>query len=916
MRGESEAERLFALGWLHWLDGAFVEAESALVMAVEIYRQANATPQLAEAAYWLARVRIRLDRQDAVNGFETLLRQLGGSPQATVWFVDLLWRTGWVGRAEQVWKAVRGNKRVAVCPDGPLLEARLLLQRGEVGGAVKVLVEVQPANGVHWVERQLLLAWAEAAQGRRDKALELMRRIEELPYPRAALATWRAALEGALPSLADESEPLVLRDLKRGYRELTEGRTMEAVEAFRAAQGQQSALPFARFALARLGYDSFAALLAVQSGLFIAVRCRVWLALERFRLRQGNPAEWLETLQHESRLGFIAGPIVEHYRRLAQLLRQPADSEALCDLVEQQEQFEPSVYRNVVRAALEVVRRLPSEEARELIAAWGRLEWLTAEEELRCSLQRQSLQLTLRETNAADLLSDEPLLQPASQLWQAATELKDDDSWREQVRALRSSPRLRPLTQALLLQEAAQRGDVTGVVALLDETDVWRGFRPAPPVFVLRTVQSVVHGQPSNAGLRRSIARWLQIWDLDALGQPGSSLAALVGLLTVPASRAEAPPGIPIVPWLFHQAARTLGHEDYIEALACVRRAEEVDPEWASAASADLMRTVLPDLERRAVAQSLAAALRETESEAVESGRLLTDVVDLLRQHPDGAAILNAAVRGDRDAVREGLALLLNQADLPPRLAHHLALIEMRSALALEDRDNTAAAEAHWRRAWTAWLRLLATPPGGEGLPVPDAARMVLDTLLADHRRRISGLLARNAVDAARRYWALVQELPALAALQSAPLGQDLVVRVERFRDELASEYLVMTRESMRYGDVPEGCARGLRKGSVAPAASSEPGPRQRAAADSPGRGVRRLVPRPLQRGRSRSTDGTGDAVRSLRAAAGSSDGGSVRRVGCAGSAVGILQVPRVRRAGSRREGGTVPRGAAVQPGQ
>ncbi len=91
---------------------------------------------------------------------------------------------------------------------------------------------------------------------------------------------------------------------------------------------------------------------------------------------------------------------------------------------------------------------------------------------------------------------------------------------------------------------------------------------------------------------------------------------------------------------------------------------------------------------------------------------------------------------------------------------------------------------------------------------------LLLDWLLAAHRRRVADLLARNAVDAARRHWNLVLELPETAAAIDEGLKSDLAGRAARFRDELATEYLLATREAMRYGAIPEGWradyARGL----------------------------------------------------------------------------------------------------------
>ncbi len=811
---EAEAERLFALGWLSWLDGALAEAEPSLVKAVDFARQANASAQLAEAAYWLARVRLRLESSDAVSAFETVLRQLGGSPQATAWFVDLLWRSGRVDRAEQVWKSVRGNKRVSACAEGPLLEARSLLRRGEFGDAVKALVEYQPANGAVWVERLLLLAWAEAAQGRGDKAQEFLKRVEGLPYPRHALNTWRQAVSGS-NTVAPEFIPVALRDLERGYHALAEGRTADAVEAFRTALGHAAALPFARYALARLGHDSFAESLAAHPGLFLAVRCRVWLALERFRQRQGTPAEWLETLRRECRLGFVPGREVEHFRRVAETLCGPPDVEALRQLVEGQEHADPAERRNVVSTGVEVVQRLPATQANPLLSYWMKCDGIAREDDLLRLISRIALRLTLQDTvaeNAAELLATEPRLQLAADLWHAAGAIADDESWRESVRGIRSAPRLRPLAQALLLHEAARRGDANTVTALLDDVDAWRGFRPAPPRFVLGALQSLCAAQPAPGALRGALARWLPLWDLPSLGTAGAVLASTAGLATGPASSAETPPGVPLGPWLLHQAARAIGRDDFVEAQACVRRAHMADPDWATVPDGAVVPDALPELERRALAQALAGALREGDTAAVPA-RLLTDLVDLLRCHTDGDAVLRAALQGDGAAVRDGLDTLLTRSDLAPRLAHHLALLAMRSGQALDDKDETAAAEPFWRRSWTAWLHLLAAPADRDGPASRDAANLVVDALLATHRKRINELLARSAVDGARRHWALVLDLPSRAARQSESLAGDLAPRVERFRDELASDYLVTTREAMRYGDIPEGWRADYEKG-------------------------------------------------------------------------------------------------------
>jgi hypothetical protein len=176
-------------------------------------------------------------------------------------------------------------------------------------------------------------------------------------------------------------------------------------------------------------------------------------------------------------------------------------------------------------------------------------------------------------------------------------------------------------------------------------------------------------------------------------------------------------------------------------------------------------------------------------------------------------ALIDAATRGDRAAVRSGIAALADRPDLPPRLAQHLALIEQRAAQALEERDQFAAAEPCWRGAWRFWARFLAAPETPPGADAGQVRAAVLDHLLRVHRGRVADLLARNALEDARRHWTLVRELPGLAARADEALGRDLTERVARFREDLATEYLVATREAMRYGTIPEGWRADYDKG-------------------------------------------------------------------------------------------------------
>ena len=82
--------------------------------------------------------------------------------------------------------------------------------------------------------------------------------------------------------------------------------------------------------------------------------------------------------------------------------------------------------------------------------------------------------------------------------------------------------------------------------------------------------------------------------------------------------------------------------------------------------------------------------------------------------------------------------------------------------------------------------------------PPPAAREALLDHLLGLHRRRVNDLLARGAYEQARAYWEAAQSLPALAAQNAPALADDLTARAAAFRDALATEYLVTTREAMQ----------------------------------------------------------------------------------------------------------------------
>ncbi|MFO0928981.1 MAG: hypothetical protein U0736_18500 [Gemmataceae bacterium] len=165
---------------------------------------------------------------------------------------------------------------------------------------------------------------------------------------------------------------------------------------------------------------------------------------------------------------------------------------------------------------------------------------------------------------------------------------------------------------------------------------------------------------------------------------------------------------------------------------------------------------------------------------------------------PDGRPLLDAARRGDAIAARARLAELVDAADLPAQLAHHLALVETGLAEAAEDTDATTACDG-WRRAWRHWFRWLAgdDPQAGSVRP------LLLAHLLDRHRHRLNDHLARGETTAAGGLWSLVGSLPTGAA--GTPFAAEVVDRVAGFHDELATEYLLTTREAMRLGAIPEG---------------------------------------------------------------------------------------------------------------
>lgn len=827
-----EADRQFVLGWLRWLAGAPDQAEPLLAAA------AQAPPgDSAEAIYWLARVRIGSGRAEAVADYERALRSLPASPQATCWFVDLLWRSGQLDRAEGVWKTVRGSRRVTACDEAPLLEARALLRRDETTAAERALADANPRGGVAQVERLLLLGWVAAARGQMDRAADYLRQAEAGPYPPAALQSWQRLFRLRRAPEPDWPEtPGPLADWVAGQRARSDGRHDEAVAALQAVSSAGPLRPFARYALACLGHDDFAAVLAGQPGWFLAQRCRARLALGRFCRRQAAPGELAEALQQADAAGDrLAG--AEHYRRLALALKQRnPHADDLRRLADAPGADGQAAARNALRAAAELAARLlPPADALALLLDWVRQGRVEADGALRGFVGRQLLRLLLScppDANdpsevlraAESLVGRDPALglvrewlggadgtaadgseaMPLVRLWRAAQALRDGVAdpcrWRDEVAEARAHAPLRGVAQCLLLREAAGRRDVAAVVGLLDDVDAWRGLASGPPRLAVEAVAALAGAAAAHPRWRAALARWLQVWDLAALGPEARPLAVRAGLVRLDA-RADVPAGLPAVPWLLHQAAQAVLRDDAREALAWVRRAQAIDADLAGAGEqAGAVRAALPDLERLARAQLLADVIRFDPGQPAVAPRLLVDAVGGLGADPGGSAVLGAAERGDLPAARQALAEVAGRRDLAPRLAHHLALVYHRAALFLEEQERPDEAEACWRRAWPCWLRLLAS----SGQPVT-GDHPLLSHLFGIHRGRVNALLARDRVETARRHWALVQELPDMARCIDGALAEALAESAARFREELATDYLVATREAMRYGPVAEG---------------------------------------------------------------------------------------------------------------
>lgn len=786
---ELEADRLFALGWLNWLDG--VPELDNLRLAVERAAEQGDLDRLARCAYWLARVALLLEQAGAIADYEKVLRQLKGSPQGTVWFIDLLWRAGRVDRAEQIWKSVRVNRKVIACEEIPLLQARFALARGETQGAEKYLQESSPDNGVVQAECLLLMAWIAVARNQPELARDYLAQVRQRPYPRVAIESWNRRMDqraAGTPPPIDGPVPEAFRALIYAQQARLASNEGEAIRALEEAVQVPAAAPWARYLLALAGRVDRAEVFANPTSLFLAVRSRAWLALERFRLRQIDADTWLSQLQTACTQGFPTNPTVEAFRKLATFLARKSPTVQSIKEEVAQTANDPADRRNFLRAGVELaVLKLSPEEARQLLGEWLHLEWVRGDGQIASLVRSQHHRLMIGQGESLPeghelarklALPDTPDNQALS-------------TWKERLDELTDlfppeSPRRRALLHVLATQEALSRQDLEQATALLADLDSWRGLS-RPPRFLLQTLVNLVRTHPRHPGWKTVLPGWLNLWAADALQEAGAVLAVHAGVIQQSPDEVPPPAGVAPAEWLLHQAARSLLRREHGKALACLAK-------LPADARGAVDEPTLADIHRRTHAEALAKAIAPAE---VPEPAVLADFIDQLGTFPEGKEVLAALERGELSAASGRLSALVEL--LPEGACHHLALIEQRRALALEGQGSLEEAEPHFRTAWHAWLRHLATENAA-----PDR-KPLFDWLLGRHRERIKELLAANKVDGARRHWRIVQQLPELAGKVHADLSADLAGRFAQFRDDLASEYLVTTREAMRYGTIPEG---------------------------------------------------------------------------------------------------------------
>lgn len=826
---QQNAERLLCLGWVQWLNEDLASAETNLRDAAQRLTEPE---DQALANYWLARGRLLLGRDDVIASFEEILRASKGSPQVTCWFVDLLGRAGELARAEQVWKAVRINPRVRECAESGLLEARHLIQQKELKQAKQHLLDQMPGFGPLLIEHRLLLIWIRLQLGETTEASEALDSILTTKvYPKSALLAWRDLHLVRSSALVDESSEIQIPRIPRlaawiqaqQFRKADEpGQMSELLKSLSPAANLE---PFLRYVKATVGEDDFADLLSAHPGPFLAIRCRLWMTLQRFCQRQLSPGD----LQSVMKQAHAAGHRALHLEHWGILDDAGTDAETLWTHAGNPD-LSQECRLNYLRIAIErLIERSTSHDALVTLIRWSTHPAHHADP-LKDFLSRQMLRLLLIEEKAnlspadetmlnqvketiednslpglAQLILDPKAPRPqtlagdshAAKLWCLAQQLRETETdvsqWRTEVESLPEStgPSL-PL--ALLIHEAARCNDCDRVLDLLPKTANWHGSPTGAPQFLITALRSA---RPTNAPRWRAVvSEWLKKCPESRLSAEARALAEEVGLLLPAPESAVCPEGVNEAHWCLHQMSKSWSQQKVRDSVVWALRAEKM-ADQLSERERERLTAGLVQMRRLMLADVLAQIAQVHPSHEKTSPELLVDFAEQLQDHPRGQEILQFAQNGEVQSARDMLMSLTQESTLPERLWHHLALSWQRVALAFEAQAQMQEAIQHWRLSWNCWLHWLLTQNEG-------VRATFLGHLLEQHRGQIKTLLSRDQVDAARRYWQMIQELPNGVDAESE-LATTLKERLSRFREEMALDYLLATREVMRSGDIPEG---------------------------------------------------------------------------------------------------------------
>jgi tetratricopeptide (TPR) repeat protein len=812
-----ETMRVWSLGWLAWLTGEYDKAELILEQATQMAKAAGDLEMLARAGYWLARVQMLREKPDAISSFEALLRVLKGSPQGTVWFVDLLIRAGRMDRAEQVWKSVKANKKVSGANEATLIEARLMLRRGESANAEKALQEMPETSGVLEAEKKLLLAWMAASKKQDATALQLWEEACKRLYPPPALDAWRELLQ--LREKADatlpETPPPSLRTLFRAQQARIDGRSEEAIAGFREAMQLAVNAPWARYGLALLGADDLNEVQTLATNVFLASRCRLWIALQKFSQRQISPEDWLSTVQQQLGQGVRSNAALEHFRLLGLALRQSRPPvETLQQLLDQATARQGAQRRNFLRAFLELCDKAAPQVVKEVLPEEP-LGELWDDPRLRQELSRLRLRAALagggepwtmaRLTERVNSLPATEALTPVRQILGTLGTGPLTDEQRATLTALEALPRWQGTARVLLMHDAMRRGDVAAVSKSLEQLDTWAGLRFIPGSLVA-ALAKFVQARPTLPVWKAVLPPWFQKVG-GSLGdtEDVKTLKMAAGLLTAPTGPQPAPPGVDPTLWSLHQAARLSARGEAVDAW---KAASEVRDKLGTLTEEQqtTVNAALPSLERLAQASAILRMIPTNPKDPATPPAALLDLVALLGSLPEGQAVLAICQADQRKELRAALQTLLDVKVLPDRLAHHLAIWTYRIATGLEDLSPNDTIDPWWKLCWRAWLRHLIKWSPEERAPL-------IDHLLARHRATLTDRLARAQMEPSRKVWTVVTDLPSIGEKVSPAMKAELTERVNAFRDDLASEYLVQTREAMRTGTVREGFSADYDKG-------------------------------------------------------------------------------------------------------